>query len=106
MANEKNKGAPSFLREWSSLIMSIGSVLFAVVIMYADVQKLKRDVDDLKGNAIEQVMVNQTVHVLQLKVQNTEKAQDKLDERFSRIEVALSNIQVGVGRLEERMNKK
>lgn len=106
MANDKNKGVLTLLKDWSSLVMSIGSVLFAVVIMYADVQKLKKDVDDLKSNAVEQVMVNQTVHILQLKVQNTEKAQDKLDDRFSRIETALSNIQVGVGRLEERMSKK
>ena len=88
------------------MLVSIGTLIFSVGILYSDVQNLKKGVADLMIQASEQESIRGRVNILQMQAERSEQNQDKLDGKLDRIDKTLNNIEVGLARMEERLPEK
>lgn len=94
------------LPSYASMLITLGSLIFSIGVIYSDVSTLKRTVADLKEQASMCETLTTRVNILQLEVDRSEQTQDKLDGKLSSINTSLGMIQVGVARLEEKIADK
>lgn len=86
------------LSSWSTTAVTVGSLVFGVGILYADVQDIKHDVSRSEG------LVVQT-QVLETKLANAEKTQEKTIEVLEKLSDNVDKLGKSVARLEGQLGE-
>lgn len=86
------------LTNWSTTIVTVGSLVFGGGILYADVQDIKRDVSRSEG------LVVQT-QVLETKLANAEKTQEITIKVLEKLSDNVDKLSRSVARLEGQLDK-
>ena len=86
------------LTNWSTTIVTVGSLVFGGGILYADVQDIKRDVSKSEG------LVVQT-QVLETKLANAEKTQEITIKVLEKLSDNVDKLSRSVARLEGQLDK-
>lgn len=84
------------LTNWVTTIVTAGSLVFGGGILYADVQDIKRSVSESEGLAIQ-------TKLLEVKLQNAEKAQEKTLEVLEKLSSNVAKLGRSVAKLEGRL---
>jgi len=91
------------LPSYASMLITMGSLIFSIGVIYSDVTKLKVDVQNLSQSAAKTDILSTRMNTIQLDVDRAGQAQGKLDVKLDAINASLGAIQVGVARLESTM---
>ncbi len=94
------------LPDYASSIVTIGSLVFSVGMLWSDVNKLKIDVQSLNQSAAKSEVLNTRMNLMQIDVDRGAQTQGKLDVKLDAIISTLGAVQVGVARLEEKVATK
>lgn len=84
------------ITNWSTTIVTVGSLVFGGGILYADVQDIKRDVSKSEG------LVVQT-QVLETKLANAEKTQEMTIKVLERLSDNVEKLSTSVAKLEGQL---
>ncbi len=85
--------------KWVQPVITVASLVFGGGILYGDVQGVKRDIDENKG-------LKQQVQVMETKLEMSELTQRKTADTLEKVAEAVNNLNVTVGRLEEKLQPK
>lgn len=86
------------ISNWSTTIVTVGSLVFGGGILYADVQDIKHDVSKSEG------LITQTM-VLETKLANAEKTQEITIKVLEKLSDNVDKLGQSVARLEGQLDK-
>ena len=94
------KEAPS----WISILISLGTMIFALGVMYNNVQTVKSRMDKLDDTNIQIIRITGAVTNLQTQINNSNEKQKQVNESVSNLTIAVNDLGNSVSNLEGKLD--
>jgi methyl-accepting chemotaxis protein len=89
---------------WISIVISLGTMIFALGVMYNNVQSLKDRMEKADQSSIQVIRMTGQINNLQTQIQNNYQTQQHTNESVDKLTDAVNTLSVSVSNLEGKLN--